>query len=236
MANTFSLDLELSSSQYAFVADTAPLSVTGDLTIEAWIKLEQLPTTVGATFIIACKFDAVPLRSYFFAVNSSDNKLIFGVSADGTNIPTAISTTALTTGVWYHTAVTYNASAGTCAFYLDGSSDGTGSSLNTSINDNASRFAIGANNTASTPIQFFDGLVDEVRVWNDIRTAQEISDNYLTELAGNESGLVGYWKLNNDYTDSTANAATLTASGSPVFSTDVPFVGAGISGIQSKYW
>jgi len=35
--------------------------------------------------------------------------------------------------------------------------------------------------------------------------------------------LQGYWKFNNDYQDATANANTLTGSGTPTFVTDVPF-------------
>jgi hypothetical protein len=73
--------------------------------------------------------------------------------------------------------------------------------------------------------RFPDGLMDEVRVWNDVRTAQEISDNYEKEISGGSANLQGYWKLNNNYTDETSNGNDLTASGSPVFSTDVPFVG-----------
>ena len=51
MWNRYSLDLELSSSQYAYVADNPELSITGDITIEAWIKLEQLPSTAGTAFV-----------------------------------------------------------------------------------------------------------------------------------------------------------------------------------------
>ena len=47
MANTHSLDLELGSSQYAYIdnGDQSGLGVTGDFTIEAWVRIE----TFGAT-------------------------------------------------------------------------------------------------------------------------------------------------------------------------------------------
>ncbi|MCK4390439.1 MAG: PKD domain-containing protein [Desulfobacterales bacterium] len=41
-----------------------------------------------------------------------------------------------------------------------------------------------------------DGVVDEIRVWNVVRTAQQISDSNNSELAGTESGLIAYWKCN----------------------------------------
>lgn len=42
----------------------------------------------------------------------------------------------------------------------------------------------------------FNGRIDEFRIWNTVRTETQIRDNMNTELVGNESGLVGYWPLN----------------------------------------
>jgi len=41
-----------------------------------------------------------------------------------------------------------------------------------------------------------DGLIDEFRVWDDVRTQTEIQDNMYTELTGSETGLVAYYKIN----------------------------------------
>jgi hypothetical protein len=41
----------------------------------------------------------------------------------------------------------------------------------------------------------FDGLLDEVRVWNVARTQAQIRADMNRTLAGNEPGLVGYWRL-----------------------------------------
>ena len=42
--------------------------------------------------------------------------------------------------------------------------------------------------------------MSEVRIWNQARTAEEISADMNQRLTGQESGLVGYWTL--DKTDS----------------------------------
>ena len=69
----------------------------------------------------------------------------------------------------------------------------------------------------------FDGLIDEVRVWNDIRSGAEISANYQQQLTGSEANLVGYWRFNNDLTDETSSNNTLTNNNSATFNTDTPF-------------
>ncbi len=41
------------------------------------------------------------------------------------------------------------------------------------------------------------GEIDEVRFWNDTRSASEIKDNMFIELNGDEGGLVSYYKMSN---------------------------------------
>jgi hypothetical protein len=41
----------------------------------------------------------------------------------------------------------------------------------------------------------FDGLLDEVRIWNVARTADEIKNNMSVRLTGSESWLVAYWRF-----------------------------------------
>ncbi len=54
--NTKSIDFERSSSMYASRADTASTSITSDLTIEAYLKLESLPAT-GEKYVVVSKWD-----------------------------------------------------------------------------------------------------------------------------------------------------------------------------------
>ena len=130
-------------------------------------------------------------------------------------------------GNWVHIAVTADVSAATIVMYKNGSviSSTNADSRSTSITNGNAEFRIGSRNDAGAALDTLDGLIDEVRVWNDIRTPTEIADNKDKELIGTEANLQGYWKFNNDYTDETSNGNDLTASGSPVFSTDIPFGG-----------
>ena len=230
MANTHSLDLELSSSQYASITDVAQtgLDITGDISLEAWIKIEQLPSVAGTAFLISGKWTSdTGKRGYRFRITTTDT-LEFAWSGEGPTENTLTSNAAIvdagSVGKWVHVAVTFTAATPTGVLYKNAASvASTVSGTQTSINNNAEPYAIGATNITGTPASFFDGLMDEVRVWNDVRTGAEILSNYLAELVGSESNLVAYHKLNNDYLDETSNNNDLTASGSPAFTSDVPF-------------
>jgi len=49
---------------------------------------------------------------------------------------------------------------------------------------------------AATSVFSFDGVIDEVRIWNAVRSKREIQKNINEYLNGDETGLVGYWKMN----------------------------------------
>ncbi len=231
MANTHSLDLELSSSQYAWAPDSTSLSITGDITIEFWIKFEQLPSTAGSNFRLINKLNGAASKvSYGSFIDTSD-KVNFQVSDDGTTdgthyiVFTSDAAAFTQAGVWYHVAITFDISAEDCKIYVDtvevANSITTGTTIGASIHDNNSDFSLGARRDTGT--EFFDGLIDEARLWSDVRTSVEISDNYVSELVGDEANLEGYWKLNNNYLDATSNVNHLASSGVPSFNTDVPF-------------
>jgi hypothetical protein len=68
--------------------------------------------------------------------------------------------------------------------------------------------------------EFFEGRIDEVRVWGVARTPDQISQNVHKRLIGNESDLRGYWDFNEDagtgtVYDRSLVGQNLTLAGSP---------------------
>ena len=58
------------------------------------------------------------------------------------------------------------------------------------------QFTVGAMMaTEETAVQHMAGSIDEVRVWNKVRSPEQIRDNMYRALAGAEEGLAGYWPL-----------------------------------------
>lgn len=229
-ANTYSVDLERSSSQYLSVADSAVLSITGNMTIEAWIKFESLPTAgTGEQMVVAGKYSNTgDQRSYYLSYgdDGGTNRLRFAVSSDGTAANTIHGNVdwSPSTATWYHVAVVYSAAAGSAEFFVDGVSVGTATSLKTSVFDSTAAFHVGSDDISGFA-DGFDGLIDEVRVWNVARGAVEIADDRSKEIYGIENGLVGYWKFNNSLTDLTNNGNNLTNNNTAVFSSNLPFSG-----------
>ena len=224
--DTHSTDLEKGSSQYWSIidGDQTGLDLSGDFTFEAWIKRESISASNG----IMSKWGAAPERAYKVWVGN-DGSPALTVSANGTgSIHLLTSDTPFTeTGVWVHFAGAFDISAKTVYWYKNGAlvSSSTNGAVPGAIFDGDNDFEIGASTNDSF---LYDGLMDDVRIWSDLRTQTEINDNKGIELTGSEANLEGYWKFNNDGTDSTSNSNDLTNNGSATFSTDVAIV------LQSK--
>lgn len=237
-ANSHSIDLELDSSQYLSIADGSQtgLDITGDMSIEFWWKPESpvVANTDDRYHLVGKHSDVTGQRSYTldYYNNGSNISYRFIVSDDGTSQTAETYTVTESAGVWAHIAVTYDASAGAVEWYRNGISVQSDTGAKTSIFNGNLDFTIGANDQ---PTVYMDGKIDDIRVWNDVRTPTEISNNYQKELVGNEAGLVGYWKLNNSLMDETSNNNDLTNNNGAIFSTDMPFIDAPVlSNLQSS--
>jgi hypothetical protein len=222
--NTNSLSLVSSSSQRAYAAYSTALQPSS-ITIEAWIKPSGL--SARQDIVLKVKNEATNNASYLLTLGAGgSNNVLYAIFQNGSNGVQIGSNSTLTAGVWTHIAVTYDGT--TANIYINGNAtaDST-ATLNQALAYSGSHIMnIGCTlNNSDTPSGgFFNGLIDDIRIWNTVRTGIQINSDFRRELGGNESGLVGYWKLDNNYNDATSNANTLTSVNSPTFSTDLPFV------------
>ena len=128
-----------------------------------------------------------------------------------------------TTGVWKHLAIGWDASASTAYFYEDGVSLGQATGALTAIYNGTALLGIGADfSAAGAARSFFDGKVDNGRLWSVLRSATEINNNKEVETATEVNLQAGY-QVDNSVSDSTANANDLTLVNAPTYSTDIPF-------------
>jgi hypothetical protein len=171
---------------YVSVADADSLDLTDDFTIEAWIYMDVKDVTQQ----IISKHDTGSKTGYAFFVHS-DNKLYFqfGDGAGSWPYASTSSDTALDTSQWYHVAVTR--SGDDVVFYLNGGSDGGTSSMGT--NDaaiNTVNLWIGNNVDSGTGSYDFEGLIDEVRIWDEVLDSTEIAESYALGTAQPDATVV----------------------------------------------
>jgi hypothetical protein len=93
------------------------------------------------------------------------------------------------TGAWHHIAVTFDGT--NRAMYLDGTLISTDAPSGTHAVVTSSNLTIGVTNAT----EFFDGMIDELRVWNVARTANQIADNMNCSLSSG-TGLVASYDFN----------------------------------------
>jgi len=219
------------SLQWASITDgdQTNLGFTGDFTFETWIKFNSLFATSNYAGITG-KQGSSKAWQIFMYKDGSTTKIRVGHS-DGIIAESEFRITwAAATDTWYHLAVVFDTGNTISRVYIDGSQIGTGTigtETRTSIDD--IRFGNFATNFSSTYLM--DGWLDETIYWSDVRTSTEIGESYNSGdgkiYAGNEAGMVGYWRYEDDLLDETSNDNDLTNNGSGTFSTDIPFVGGG---------
>jgi len=179
------------------ISDSASLSQTGDMTIEAWVNLDALPSVRGEGGVIATKLHSVsPFSSYFLDVGTSDD-IRFGWKESGGGGANSVYSGTLTTGNWYY--VTGVRSGTSIQLYVNGSTASTTSpTLSGSGLDSDGQLRIGAAGSTSARI---DGFIDEVKVSSTARDADWINTKY-----SNVNNPAGFY---------TVGSETILGSGGP---------------------
>jgi hypothetical protein len=80
-------------------------------------------------------------------------------------------------------------------------------------------------NGGSTGLANWKGKLDDVRIWNTVRTSAQISANYRSQVHGSQTGLVANWKFDEGTGTTAADSATgpenATLRGDATWSTDI---------------
>ncbi len=120
---------------------------------------------------------------------------------DNDNQPSGIANPG--TAQWIHFALSWDGTA--VRAFVNGVEEATKMAGGMLATDRT-QLTIGGNPRGA----YFNGNIDEFRVWNTARTAAQITSTMHKTLAGNETGLVGYWKFD-ETTGMTAADSTTTA-------------------------
>ena len=171
-------------NDYILISDNSFLDLTQDYTLEAWIFPETFSWLGG----IISKYHTNAANGYLLRLTHQSPYTGLGFDELVT------STGLLESNQWSHIAAVKQGQ--NRKIFINGLEYPlSGSSLNVVANNNPIR--IGSDYGG----RYFDGRIDEVRIWNIARLQTEIISTIDTSLSGAEPGLVAYYNFNDGFGD-----------------------------------
>jgi len=207
------------SSGYVSIPDSSSLdAATTNITVELWLKVNQTSVNSDWTGIISkgnlsWQMEGIQgAGSVFFGINPTD--------------PGVLGTRNVNDGMWHHVAGVYDGFH--LYIYVDGTLDASTATTKL-VAQTSDPLLLGANPHAPLPY-YFNGLVDEVSIYNQALSAQQIQAIY---LAGNNGKCPLPITISLQPTNETAMIGTTTtllvaASGSQPFNYQWMFNGTNI--------
>ncbi len=208
--NGASLD---ATDDYITVADSNSLDIANQLTVSAWIKADAADLGNYATIVSKRHSEGDPYNDWIIDTGPTGIIREFCITADAGGGPTSgqwcLSGGSLTTA-WTHIVGTYDGT--TQKIYIDGVLTASQDvSITLATSDQPLR--IGSSNGTE---EYFDGVIDETRVYN-----RALSQAEITHLYNWAPGPVGYWKMDDaagtTAADSSGYGNNLTLTNGPYF-------------------
>ncbi len=168
--NPYSLDFD-GTDDYVDAGTASNLDLTNAVTISAWVKSDDT-TSIDRRIIQKSNPSAAdPYIQYGLQTLQTTGKVRFQLDIGGT-LRGLDSTNALPANGWHHVVGTYD---GTNRYiYIDGVQDASSSLYTGNIGSHVT-WPLYIGKVAYSAINNFDGLIDDVRVYNHALTEQEIN-------------------------------------------------------------
>lgn len=173
--------------EYVDFADNHDL--TGAFSLEAWVLQEN--TVATGTIISKGNIDATDKTGYHLSLKNNYLNLIWYDSSNNEML-NMTSPYPIPNDQWHHIAATYNGS--TAKMYIDGI-EVVSASPSSPPSNTPNTFIIGSDmsNYATTPlnINFFDGAIQEVRIWDVTLSESQIREMMNQHIEQNGTSIKG---------------------------------------------
>ena len=213
------------TNDYVNVPDSDVFDFTS-FTVEAWIYPTAQDLADNHAVIGKSNVQWLPASTGFSLENAST--VLYGSVWDASGNQKYVQAGTLAAGIWQHVAMSWT-SGGSLILYINGNYVGQQSSTFSGSIANAGSLKIGSFTWILG--RWWSGHIDEVRIWNDVRTQSEIRANMYQEISdpSSETNLVAYYKFNETsgttLTDSKGsnNGALTNMSGNEWFTSPAMF-------------
>ncbi|MBL7815005.1 MAG: choice-of-anchor D domain-containing protein [Saprospiraceae bacterium] len=220
-------------------ASNITFNTNEDFTVSLHIKIPSTnqPNSVAIDNSILEKTGSVGypyvIRYFNHTSGAGNNGKIVAARWNGSVGAVVTSTVTVNDDAWHH--VTFMKSGATLYLYIDGVLNSTAADLTSGSTLSTGPLSVGSRAGSSN---WFNGSIDELRIWNTALNCGQISQLRNCELAGNESGLVAYYKFNQgtaegdntaltSLTDATANGNNGTLGGFALNGSSSNFIATG---------
>ncbi|MGW7137528.1 LamG domain-containing protein [Streptomyces xanthophaeus] len=211
--------LQLTNGQYAN-SSAAVFDTRGSFTVAGWARLDRTDGTFSMLGQSGKNFSGVALTAA--AGQPWSMQMATDDTAGGTGAISRLNgLNPAQAGVWTHVAATYNESTNLAKLYVNGRLQGQMTVTNPIASTGA--MAIGAAKQSAAWTEQLPGRIDEVKVWQDEKSAVEVKqDASLFDPATGKPhvDLAGAWDLTTAgpaYADTSGSGRALTATaGTPV--------------------
>ena len=148
------------------------INPTGSFSFEFWMKVSAYP---GSNCSVVANWSSVGgTQQYGFGVGFHTNGTLRFEYATTINSTTAITSSALTTGIWHQVVATWDTT--TMTLYLDGSLVGT-------VVPASTQLALGQLLLANSSYgDYYPGLLDEVSFYPNVLTSTQVANHYTLAL------------------------------------------------------
>jgi hypothetical protein len=176
------------TTAYMRVPDSPSLhSLTNGMTLEVCFKAGSFYKQNGAVNSLLRKNIEAGGENFFLRFRIRMGKPMLEMSAGGQVIQAPHN---FEPGSWYHLAGSYDGRVMT--LFVNGVAIGS-RRFASQIDIDDSDLMIGKGDPDYSSGEFFNGDIDDIRIWNVVRSADQIQASMNTRLTGKEPGLVACW-------------------------------------------
>ncbi len=180
--------LALTGADYLRVPDSASLGLIGDMTMEGWFRVERFADTWTPLFYKSAGPNGTRSYTLWLRDNGSLSLDYADANGAGHSLPTAANVIPL--GEWVHIAAVIDRTNQVLKIYVDGEEKASADISGTAGFASGGDLLIGHDEDTSTNHTYYEGELDDVRVWSSALTAAEIAAGMATRPDGSESDLV----------------------------------------------
>lgn len=177
------------STNYISIGSTDTLNFTSSFTLSAWVKTSQTVSSGNYPAIAGKGFLQSGTNGYGLFINGDDSNKVTFQARNNNTISTALGI-SISDNKWHHVVGVRNHETNTSYIYVDGQLINSNTTALSAGYSSSRNFGIGMRNGSNWSFPF-NGMIDEVRVYD-----RALNNNEIQNLYNWAPGPLNYWDFN----------------------------------------